>query len=108
TAPLLSVSFSATLKTAGVSALQGRVQVFDASGQLLGSATAADPLTGSLTVNVFPALFGKVYYVAVSSSAATGSPFGVGAYSLSIVDTFTTGLTNAIPSNLLSMPTLDL
>jgi hypothetical protein len=108
TAPALAVSFSATLKTSGVSALQGKVQVFDANGQLLGSASATDPLGGNVAVNIFPVLTGKTYYVAVSSSAAVGSPFAVGGYNLSIVDTFVSGLTNAIPTNLLAGPTLDL
>jgi hypothetical protein len=70
--------------TAGLSCLEGKLQVYDAAGNLLGTAAATDPLNGDLSLQVGGGLLtqllgGFTYYVRVSSNSST---FGVGSYNL--------------------------
>ncbi len=76
------------LTTSGLSNLVGNLQVYNAAGQMIGSATASDPLHGDLTVQVnggglggllTQLLGGGTYYIRV---AGNGGAFGVGSYQL--------------------------
>jgi hypothetical protein len=85
------VGLKVQLTTSGLSTLVGNLQVFNAAGQLVGSAAATDPLHGDLTVSVASGglgglltqlLGGGTYYVRV---AGNGDPaFGVGGYKLNV------------------------
>jgi hypothetical protein len=76
------------LKTSGLSTLVGALQVYDASGHSVGSATATDPLHGDLMVQVTGGgllgqlLGGGTYYVRVADG--NNSAFGVGSYNLNV------------------------
>ena len=69
-----------TLRTAGLSLLQARLTVFDASGRVVADSAAASP-GDDLTVS----LIGdpnQTYYVRVES--ASGDAFGIGGYNLAV------------------------
>jgi hypothetical protein len=79
------IGLSVQLSTAGLSTLVGNVQVYNPIGQLVGSATATDPLTGNLTLQVsgggLLGLLGGTYSVRV---AGASSDFGIGSYQLTV------------------------
>jgi hypothetical protein len=74
--------FTVQVKTAGISLLVPAVTVYDATGQVVGSAAASDPLNGNLTVPVSATGSQKNFVVKVTS--AVGNVFGVGAYQLTV------------------------
>jgi hypothetical protein len=86
------LSFTAQVTTAGLSALAPSLDVYDSSGQRVGSDTSYDPFHGTASVGVAggsgqlgsPAqvLGGSTYYVRVDGS--TNTLFGVGGYKLNI------------------------
>ena len=78
------IGLNVHLGTAGLSCLVAGLQVYNAAGNLVGSATASDPLHGDLTVQTGGGLLtqllgGVTYYVRVASTSGT---FGVGSYNL--------------------------
>jgi hypothetical protein len=85
--PLLSpqvIGLNVHLGTSGLSCLVGKLQVYDGTGNLLGTATATDPLNGDLTLQVSGGLLNQLlgglsYYIRVSGDSST---FGVGSYNL--------------------------
>jgi hypothetical protein len=104
--PAWSNSLSVQMRTSGVSLLVAKLSVYDAAGNLVGSATATDPTRGDLSVRVNQAIPGATYFVRVESASA--DVFGVGRYQLGITrggvapaykDTFTKdGGTNDTPA----------
>lgn len=70
------------LKAAGVSLLAPRVEVYDASGQLVASGQSTDPQDNDVNVQVGSLGPGATYYVKVS--AARKDAFGIGAYNLGV------------------------
>jgi hypothetical protein len=92
------VGLTVHLGTSGVSALTGTVQVYNALGQLVGSASAPDALHGNMDVTVSGGgilgglLGGLEYFVKVSSNTAIpNNPFAVGAYNLSTTYSLSNG-----------------
>ena len=73
-------SLTVSVSAAGLSLLNPKVLVYDASGNLLGSATATT-YGGTATLNLSGITAGKTYYVV--ADGATADEFGMGAYSLS-------------------------
>jgi hypothetical protein len=76
-------SFTVQLNTAGMSLLTSSVSVYNASGQLVGTASAANALNGNLTLDI-KARPSSTYYIRVSSD--TSSVFGVGSYQLNVTN----------------------
>ena len=74
-------SFGVKLETTGLSLLTAGLSVVDASGRVVGTATATDPTRGDLTINVTSATSGP-YYLRVESASA--DVFGVGRYRLTV------------------------
>lgn len=70
------------LRTAGLSLLTSKLDLFSASMEQLGTQLAFDPLSGDLQLQFF-AEAGETYFVRVAANA--DSYFQVGAYQLSIV-----------------------
>ncbi len=77
------------LKTSGISMLQATLTVYDASHKVIGTATAADPRSGDLTVTLPSLAANATYYVSVTG--ARGDAFSLGNYQL-----------RAIPNSVLS------
>ena len=73
-------SFTAHLRTTGVSLLTARLTVLDGRGRVVGSAVATDPLASDLTVVVANARPGAAYYLRVEG--AQDDVFGIGGYRL--------------------------
>lgn len=73
-----SGSVSISLRTAGLSLLQSKLEIFDRSGVLISSATAATP--GRDLTLTLPTL-DRFVYVKVSAAKPTGS-YGVGGYAI--------------------------
>jgi hypothetical protein len=73
--------FTAQINTSANSLLMGSLKVYDASGHVVGSASASDPLHGDLTVTV-NARPSTTYYVRVAND--TSSVFGVGSYQVNV------------------------
>ena len=71
------------LRTSGVSLLDATLTVYDASHNVLGTATAPDPRSGDLAVSLSSLAPGAKYYVSVAG--ANGDAFSVGSYQLSVV-----------------------
>jgi hypothetical protein len=68
------------IRAAGLSLVTAKLEVLDASGQVIGSAQASGPLQNDVTVYVPTLIPGATYYLRVSS--ARSDVFGVGAYRL--------------------------
>jgi hypothetical protein len=68
------------LQTAGLSMLEPRLTLFNASGQVLGEASSADPSGAVLTVRLDQVQPNATYYARVRGAVA--DVFGVGRYSL--------------------------
>lgn len=75
---LYSGPVSISLRTAGVSLLQSKLEIFDRSGVLISSATAATP--GSDLTLTLPTL-DRFVYVKVSAALPTGS-YSIGGYAI--------------------------
>jgi hypothetical protein len=73
--------FTVNLQTSGISLLASRLNVYNSSGRLVGSAVSTDPFNGDLTVTVSSLLPNLTYYVGVSGSRS--DVFGIGRYQLS-------------------------
>ena len=82
------VSYAAGLdvvvQTGGISLLDPTVTVLNASGQVIGSATASGPLAGGVSLHVDGISQPGTYYVAVSGSRDV---FGAGAFALTVSPT---------------------
>src|SRR5262249_18281953 len=61
--PLTAGNAVFKLKTSGISLLTPRLTVYNAAGQVVGSAVATDPLNGDLTVSVNGLSLLTTYYV---------------------------------------------
>jgi len=91
-------SFTVQVNTAGLSLLTPSLSVYDASGQLMATTSAANALNGNLTLNI-GARQSSTYYIRVTGD--TGSVFGVGSYQLNVTNHYSLlSLTTA--TNLLS------
>ncbi|HEY1377272.1 MAG TPA: hypothetical protein VGF55_10785, partial [Gemmataceae bacterium] len=83
------------LTTSGLSSLVGGLQVTNVLGQVVGSATATDPLHGDLTVTVsggglLGGLLGGLGYT-VKVAAGNNAAFAVGSYNLTVSYSLTDG-----------------
>jgi hypothetical protein len=77
-----TTSFSVQVQAGGISLLEPVVTVFDASGNVVGSSAATDPLNNNETIQIPNAQPDSNYYVEVTGAA--DPLFGVGSYQLSI------------------------
>jgi Matrixin len=73
------------VKAAGLSLVNAKLEVLDATGQVIGSAQATNPLQNDVTVYVPQLTVGAAYYLRVSS--ARSDVFGIGAYRLAADNT---------------------
>jgi hypothetical protein len=73
---------SVDLKAAGLSLFTGRVTVYDAAQNVVGTAVATDPTANNLSVPVANYRAGATYYVRVEGAGA--DVFSVGAYNLQL------------------------
>jgi hypothetical protein len=80
TVPTEADQFHVRVKTSGVSLLTPNVTVYNQSHQILGSASATDPLNGDVSVQVDETLASTTYYVRVGG--AVQNVFGIGGYQL--------------------------
>ncbi len=103
------LGFNVQVSSAGLSGLTPTVQVYDASGRLVGSAAATDPLNGTATVHVGGSLGGLLSSLLGGSTytirVTGGSPtvFGVGSYNLNVNYLLKDGTTTVLNTvNLLS------
>jgi hypothetical protein len=93
-----TTSFTVQVKSAGISLLEPSVTVFDAYGNVVGSAAASDPLNNNVTVQINNARAGASYTVEVAG--ANSSVFGIGSFQMFIqfpnssTATGTTGMTS--------------
>jgi hypothetical protein len=92
--PLLFPGTTIHLQTAGYSLLEGRLTVFDASGHVVATASASDPLHNDVTLQLTNLKPLSNYYVRVDG--ATNDVFAVGGYKLAIDNTLTSSLTNTV------------
>ena len=76
-------SFTVQVKTSGISLLMPSLAIYDATGHLVSSVSATDPLHGDLTLSV-NARPSATYYLRVGG--ATSSVFGVGSYQLNVTN----------------------
>jgi len=81
-APAGGGALAAVVRAAGVSLLTARVTVYDASGAVVASASADDPLDNDVTVVLPTTTPGATYYVKVAS--ANPDVFGIGAYRVAV------------------------
>src|SRR5205085_12023111 len=81
------------VKTAGLSLLAAKLTVYDAAGNVIGTAASTDPLSGDLAVTVPGVAPNAVYYAKVQ--AATGDVFAVGSYNL-VLDYHYAGQTSSV------------
>jgi hypothetical protein len=70
------------LQTSSISLLTARLSVFDASGNLVGSSTATDPLNGNLLVHLDKVKPNDTFSIKVEG--ARPDAFGIGAYQLTV------------------------
>jgi len=77
-----TTSFTVQVNAAGTSLLEPVVTVYDASGNVVGSGAASDPLNNNVSVQISNAQPGASYYVQVAG--ASGSVFGIGGYQMTI------------------------
>jgi hypothetical protein len=68
------------IKAAGLSLVAAKLEVLDATGHVIGSAQATNPLQNDVTVYVPSLIPGATYYLRVSS--ARSDVFGIGGYRL--------------------------
>jgi hypothetical protein len=76
------------IKAAGLSLVDAKLNVVDATGQVIGSGQATSPLQNDVTVYVPSLVSGATYYLQVSS--ARSDVFGIGSYRL-VADTTQAG-----------------
>jgi Matrixin len=76
------------IRAAGLSLVNAKLEVLDATGQVIGTAQATGPLQNDVTVNIPALVTGATYYLRVSS--ARSDVFGVGSYRL-VADTTSNG-----------------
>jgi hypothetical protein len=99
TTPLQLLNTQVGLQTSGISTLVARLTVYDAGGNVVGTATATDPLHGDMTLNLGGLKLLSSYYIEVQG--ADGSIFAAGSYRLNVdslptsVNGLTTGLVGA-------------
>jgi hypothetical protein len=77
--------FTWNVWTNGISLLVPNVTIYDASGNAVASASAANALNGDITLNV-PAMHGQTYYVSIAG--ASNDVFGMGAYQFQLTHHF--------------------
>jgi hypothetical protein len=82
TVPNGSTSLDVQFKASGISLLEGRLIVTDASGHVVASALTADPLHNDLAIHLDGLTAGASYFVTVESG--TSDVFGIGTYRLAI------------------------
>jgi hypothetical protein len=82
TVPNGSTALDVRLQAAGISLLVPRMTVYDASGRVIDSALATDPLHNDLTIHLGGVSASDVYFVKVQSG--TDDVFGIGTYRLTI------------------------
>jgi Matrixin len=84
TVPLLGgiTGVSVRLQAAGLSLLAPAVKVYNSAGQVVASATSADPLANNLSLRFTPSPLGGTYFVKVDG--ATTDVFGIGGYRLAV------------------------
>jgi hypothetical protein len=83
TAPAGTSGLEIQLHAARISLLVPRLDVYDAAGNLVGSAVASDPLHNDLELHLDSAQPGASYYVRVA--AATPEGFDIGRYRLEVL-----------------------
>ena len=76
------------IKASGLSLVDAKLDVLDATGQVIGTAQATSPLQNDVTVYIPSLVPGATYYLRVSS--ARSDVFGVGSYRL-VADTTSNG-----------------
>jgi len=82
TVPDGATALDVRLKASGISLLVGRLTVYDASGRVVASAFATDPLHNDVSVHLDGLKAGDVYSVRVEGAA--DDVFGIGTYQLAI------------------------
>jgi hypothetical protein len=82
TAPLTLGKATFKLQTSGISLLTPRLTVYNAAGNVVGSAVSTDPLNGDLTVTLNSLSLLSRYYVKVEG--AQSDVFGIGSYHLQV------------------------
>jgi len=87
---LLFSGTTISLQAAGLSLLTAKVQVLDADGKVVATASTTDPTKNDLTLQLSNLKGNSTYYVRVSG--ARNDVFGVGSYRLSIAN----GLVNTV------------
>src|SRR5438132_1941748 len=100
-----TTSFTVQVNPAGVSLLEPVVTVYDASGNVVGSGAATDPLNNNVSVQISNAQASATYYVQVAG--ASGSVYGIGSYRMTVqlasssaTSAPTTGITgSSMPQN---------
>src|SRR5262245_34652210 len=80
--PLTLGNATFKLQTSGVSLLTPRLTVYNAAGNVVGSAVSTDPQNGDLTVTLNSVSVLSTYYVKVEGSQ--GNVFGIGSYHLQV------------------------
>jgi hypothetical protein len=82
TTPLTLGSATFKLQTSGISLLTPRLTVYNAAGNVVGSAVSTDPLNGDLTVTLNSVSVLSRYFVKVEGAQA--NVFGIGGYHLQV------------------------
>lgn len=100
TTALLTSSITVRLRAAGLSLLTARVEILNASGQVVAGAVAADPTNNDVTVTLANAKGLSTYYVRIR--AADGSAFNIGSYGLTIEQRTVLGSLLGVVNGLLS------
>lgn len=90
------------IKAAGLSLVSAKLEVLDATGQVIGSAQASSPLQNDVTVPIAQLVPGATYYVRVS--AARSDALGIGSYRL-LADTTAFGAASSDTSALVDAET---
>ncbi len=80
--PTGATALEIRVTVAGISLLLPRLTVYDAAGNVVGSAVASDPLNNNLSLRIDHPTEGGTYYVKVEG--ATSDVFGIGRYRLNI------------------------
>ena len=92
--PLLSTGTTIHLQASGLSLLNARLTVLNASGNVVASTSATDPTHNDLTLQLSSLLSSSTYYVRVQS--ANNDVFGIGSYQLSITNSLLNTVTNTV------------
>lgn len=82
TAGLLTNAVTIRLKVAGLSLVTARVELLDASGRVVATGAATNPLGNDVTVSFSGTRAGQTYYVRVTG--ATADEFAIGSYELDV------------------------